>query len=131
MKKLIFLLLIATLLCSAGCSKKSSDSESVNRLPATESQSEETTQSSTYKIPENLVYTVNGYPVIQTPPGWPQRDISNEDLIEEMKENVLFYIATELKLKIWPTEHVNYVGNHGGSASDSMYYWQYPGKAQR
>ena len=81
---------------------------------------------STYRIPTDTVYMYNGYPVLETAPDWPQRDISNEALIEEMQDNLLIYLATELKIKIWPTEHINYNGNHTGSSINSMIKWQYP-----
>ncbi|MBQ7089533.1 MAG: hypothetical protein IJN82_00270, partial [Clostridia bacterium] len=81
---------------------------------------------STYRYPKDTVLTHNGYPVIVEAPDWPQRDISNEDLLEEMQDNLLIYLATELKIKIWPADHINYNGNHTGSTIRNIIRWQYP-----
>ncbi|MBQ3085160.1 MAG: hypothetical protein IJC46_06905 [Clostridia bacterium] len=66
--------------------------------------------------------------VIYYQPGkrWPQREISNEALIEEMQDNLLVYLATEFKIKIWPTEHVNYVPAHNGGTQAQLNPWQFP-----
>ncbi len=39
---------------------------------------------------------------------WPERKISNEALLEEMKENMLLHLATEYKIVIWPYGHKNF-----------------------
>ena len=66
--------------------------------------------------------------VIYYQPGkrWPQREISNEALIEEMQDNLLVYLATEFKIKIWPTEHVNYVPAHNSGTQAQLNPWQFP-----
>lgn len=58
---------------------------------------------------------------------WPERDVSNEVLLEELKENVLVRSAVEFEIKIWPFEHREYGANnlpiYGNDAllKDSLY----------
>lgn len=81
--------------------------------------------SSTFRVKKAYVDTAaNGLPIYVEPPKWQPREISNEDLIAEMKENLLIYLATELKIKIWPTSHVNYEENHCDLTKRNLSKWQ-------
>ena len=42
---------------------------------------------------------------------WPEREISNEALIEEMSEHILVRLVTEYQIKIWPYGHKEYAAN--------------------
>lgn len=58
---------------------------------------------------------------------WPERDVSNEVLLEELNENALVRSAVEFEIKIWPFEHREYGANnlpiYGNDAllKDSLY----------
>lgn len=43
---------------------------------------------------------------------WPKKDLSNEAMIEELKDNLLIRLASEYKIKIWPELHINYKGSN-------------------
>lgn len=81
---------------------------------------------STYVRPQDEVYTENGYLIKEEAPDWPRREISNEEMIAELQDNLLIYLATELRIKIWPTEHINYVDEHCGRTKHNMQRWQLP-----
>ncbi len=46
---------------------------------------------------------------------WPEREISDEDLLAEMNDHVVVRTATEYKIVIWPYGHKNYTGGYGTS----------------
>jgi len=90
---------------------------------------------SVYAHPEDYSYTKtfqfkNGkteeLPVYVTAQIWPQKNLSDAEMIAEMQDNLLVYLASEYKIKIWPTEHVNYSGTHCARTVSNMAKWQYP-----
>ena len=46
--------------------------------------------------------------ILTESPYWPERDISDEALLEEMSEHILVRLATEYKIKIWPENHIRF-----------------------
>lgn len=42
---------------------------------------------------------------------WPEQNITNEALLEQMKDHLLIQLATEFKLKLWPYGHGQYAAN--------------------
>ena len=90
---------------------------------------------SVYAHPEDYSYTKtfqfkNGkteeMPVYVIAQIWPQKNLSDAEMIAEMQDNLLVYLASEYKIKIWPTEHVNYSGTHCARTVSNMAKWQYP-----
>ncbi len=45
---------------------------------------------------------------------WPKQDISDEDLLSQLSENLLLRFATEFQIKIWPQMHIRYSATKNG-----------------
>jgi len=43
-----------------------------------------------------------------------------------MQDNLFIYLATEMKVKIWPTTHINYTGEFPGISGTGTAQWQLP-----
>ena len=61
---------------------------------------------------------------------WPEREISNEALIEEMSEHILVRLVTEYQIKIWPYGHKEYAANGLPENAAGLKILSYPPKNQ-
>lgn len=48
------------------------------------------------------------YMVGSAGPVWPERNISDEALLEEMRDHILIRLATDFKIKLWPKNHLRF-----------------------
>ena len=57
---------------------------------------------------------------------WPERQISNESLLEEMDDNLIIYTVRKYHVKIWPMEHREYAAASLPKYSKGLVDWSYP-----
>ncbi|MBR6794086.1 MAG: hypothetical protein IKM48_07020 [Clostridia bacterium] len=75
---------------------------------------------SAYRYPDQVEteIVVDGYPMIFAQGGnrWPEQNADNEEMLEQLKDNILVQLVKNYKIKLWPSGHINYPEGRSGYA---------------